>query len=171
MINPVRQVSGTMTGLILSPVLNFIYRSMTEGAKIELIVGKTTSFFSKDDIITAKEILNDKFQFTSRFVRNVKCEDNVTEICKWLHARDKEKKPMPKFVIENPCSVPTLGDAVVATLAVKVNELGRKIDYLVESNNNKSISTPSKFNIGIRGSILCSCTQELTWITQHPQCS
>ena len=57
-INPARQVSVIMTGLILSPVLNFIYRSMTEGAKIELIVGKTTSFFSKDDIITAKEMLH-----------------------------------------------------------------------------------------------------------------
>jgi hypothetical protein len=48
-----------MTGLILSPVLNFIYRSMTEGVKVELIVGKTTSFFSKDDVITAKEMLHD----------------------------------------------------------------------------------------------------------------
>ncbi|KAK2704091.1 hypothetical protein QYM36_017601 [Artemia franciscana] len=73
-------------------------------------------------------MLHDKFQFTSKFVRNVKCEDNATEICKWLHARDKEKKPMPKFIIENPCSAPTLGDAVGAILVFK------------------PISWPSKFN-------------------------
>jgi len=109
---------------------------LTEGAKIELIVGKTTSFFSKDDIITAKEMLHDRFQFTSRFVRNIKCEENVIEIFKWLHARDKDKKPMPKFIIENPCSAPTLGDAVGAILVFKVNVLGQKIDCLVKSNNN-----------------------------------
>jgi hypothetical protein len=53
---------------------------------------------------------------------------------------------MPKFLIEYLCSVLTFNDLVGATLAVKVNDLGRKIDSLAESNNNKPISWPLKFN-------------------------
>jgi hypothetical protein len=41
---------------------------MTEGAKIDLIVCKKTVFFSKDDIITAKEMLHDKGQVAPTLV-------------------------------------------------------------------------------------------------------
>ena len=43
--------------IILNPLLNFVTRSMLDGAKIDLIIGKAVSFFDHGTIISAKEFL------------------------------------------------------------------------------------------------------------------
>jgi hypothetical protein len=59
---------------------------------------------------------------------------NVLDICKWLFTAPKEKLMILKFVIYSHREIPIIGDAIVATLTCRMNELSRKIDSLSELN-------------------------------------
>jgi hypothetical protein len=120
--------------IILNPILNFISRSMIDGIKVETIIAKSTSFFSHETILKAKEVLHQLLEIGTRLIRCQKDDENVLDICKWLSTASKEKRKIPKFVIYSPCEIPTIGDAIVATLTCRMNELSRKIDSLSELN-------------------------------------
>ena len=120
--------------IILNPILNFISRSMIDGIKVETIIAKSTSFFSHETILKAKEVLHQVLEIGTRLIRCQKDDENVLDICKWLSTASKEKRKIPKFVIYSPCEIPTIGDAIVATLTCRMNELSRKIDSLSELN-------------------------------------
>ena len=135
--------------IILNPLLNFVTRSMLDGAKIDLIIGKAVSFFYHGTIISAKEFLYKELNIQSRCVKNAKDEDNVFDICKQLNQAAKDNLPVPTFVIFSPSETPTIGEAVSATLVSKVNELSRKIDGFLENATHSGPVWPARIDTNV----------------------
>jgi len=79
-----------------------------------------------------------------RIVNNKKSEDTLLDMCKRLSFASKEKRQIPRFLIFSPCEVPTIGNAVVATLTSKVNELARMVDAFSAVSGQSAVNWPSR---------------------------
>ena len=132
--------------LILSPVLNFLSRSLTDGVKQETIQKAAVAFFDHDQIIQAKKILYTELSVTSLVVIHTRDEENILDMCKNLVSQAKQNASIPKFVILNPGDVPTVGEAVNSTVVSKVNELSRKLDGFITNVTRPSVSAPQPPN-------------------------
>ena len=76
--------------------MNFVSRSMLAGIKHQLIVSRAAEFFSRDDILIAKEL----FKF---FVKSA-----------------KENRALPTFVIFEPIEVPSCMEEINACITTKL---------------------------------------------------
>ena len=128
--------------LILSPVLNFLSRSLTDGVKQETIQKAAVAFFDHDQIIQAKKILYTELSVTSRVVIHARDEENILDMCKNLVSQAKQNANVPKFVILNPGDVSTVGEAFNSKVVSKVNELSRKLDGFITNVTRPSASAP-----------------------------
>ena len=126
--------------LILNPVLNFLSRSLIDGVKQKLVQKAGVAYFDRNTIIQSKKVLYAKPSVQTQMVTHSKDEDNIFKICKTLVAAAKQNLKIPKFVILSPCEVPTIGEAVNATVVSKVNELSRKLDSVLADISHPSSS-------------------------------
>ena len=76
--------------LILSPVLNLLSRSLTDGVKQETIQKAAVAFFDHDQIIQAKKILYTELSVTLRVVIHARDEENILDMCKNLVSQAKQ---------------------------------------------------------------------------------
>ena len=126
--------------LILNPVLNFLSRSLTDGVRQEVIQKAAVAYFDRDTIIQAKKVLYAELSVTTRMVTHSKDEYNIHNMCKTLVDAAKQNLKIPKFFIHSPCEVPTIGEAVNATVVSMVNDLSRKLDSVLENISHPSSS-------------------------------
>ena len=126
--------------LIWDPVLNFLSGSLADGVRQELIQKAVVAYFDRDTIIQAKKVLYAELSVTTRMLTHFKDEDNILIMCKTLVAAAKQNLKIPKFVILSPCEVPTIGEAVNATVVSKINEISRKLDSVLANISHPSSS-------------------------------
>ena len=121
---------------VRNAVLNFMYRSMQTGNKIEQIVKRAVEFFSHTDILNAKEKLisiGSELGYDYVFRKTANDNDNIIEMAKILSQCAKDNKSLPQFVIVDPQEVPTCPDEISACIRVKVNEMCRRVDVGLDS--------------------------------------
>ena len=106
--------------------------------KQEIDQKAAVTYFDRDTIIQAKKVLYAELSVTTRIVTHSKDEDNILNMCKTLVAAAKQNVKIPKFVILIPCEVPTIGEAVNATVVSNVNELSRKLDCVLANMSHPS---------------------------------
>ena len=70
--------------LILSPVLIFLSRSLTDGVKQETIQKTAVAFIDHDQIIQAKKILYTELSVTSQIVIHARDKENILDMYKNL---------------------------------------------------------------------------------------
>nr|CAG4635374.1 EOG090X03SX [Artemia franciscana] len=92
--------------LAWNAILNFLNRARKAGNKSDEISREACEFFTKDDIIKAKEILWSSAHYTNRVSIKKSAEDNINEMLKVLELCEQRNVELPVFVIVEPDEVP-----------------------------------------------------------------
>ena len=82
-------------------------------------------------------------------MKHVKDEDNIFDTCKELNQVAKDILPIPTFVIFSASEIPTIGEAVLATLVLNANEPSEKIDSFLENARHSVPVWPARIDTNV----------------------